>query len=364
MISKPYPCQFNFSAGPAMLPKEVMEKAKDEFLNWHDTGMSVLEMSHRGKEYMSIFKKTEENLRELFNIPNNYKILFLQGGAITQNFMVPMNLIQGEDASYIVSGYWSKRTFNDAQVFGNINLAASSESDNYLTAPKYEDWNFSPTDKYIHFCLNETIHGVEYFEDPNIENVPIVVDMSSTILSRQVDVAKYGVIYAGAQKNIGPSGLTLVIVRDDLIGYSQKETPTTFNWKIQSENDSMINTPSTYSIYMAGLVFNWLLDMGGLDVIEKKNIQKSKMLYDFIDNSEFYYNEINKSNRSRMNVPFRMIKDELTMKFVEDAELAGLYQIKGHRLVGGLRASIYNAMPIEGVEALINFMMDFELKNK
>ena len=357
------PCKYNFSAGPSMLPKEVMTIAHQEFLNWNKTGMTVLEMSHRGKEFMSIFKNVEKNLRDLFHVPNNYKILFLQGGAITQNFMVPMNLLGNKSASYVVSGYWSKRTYDDAQVFKNIKIAATSESNNYVKAPNQNEWVYSDDDSYIHFCQNETIHGVEYFDDPKI-NIPVVVDMSSTILSRQIDISKYGVIYAGAQKNIGPAGLTIVIVRDDLLGLNQKQTPTTHNWKIQAENDSMINTPTTYSIYMAGLVFEWLLKMGGLKVIEEKNKIKSKLLYEFIDQSNFYYNDIDPINRSRMNIPFRIINDDLTMKFVEEAENAGLYQLKGHRLVGGLRASIYNAMPIEGVEALINFMIEFETKFK
>lgn len=357
------PCKFNFSAGPSMLPSEVMKKASAEFLNWNKTGMSVMEMSHRGKEFTSIFRKTEQDLRKVFQVPKNYHILFLQGGAITQNFMVPMNLLNNGTASYVVSGYWSKRTYNDALAFQNINLAASSESEEYVSAPEFNDWNFSQNDSYVHFCQNETIHGVEYFNTPSID-VPLVVDMSSTILSRQVDISKYGVIYAGAQKNVGPSGLTILIVRDDLLDRSRIDTPTTYNWKIQSENDSMINTPTTYSIYMAGLVFEWLIGCGGLNEIEKLNIKKSKLLYDYIDNSNFYYNEIDNNYRSRMNVPFRIRDDELTMKFVEEAESAGLYQLKGHRLVGGLRASIYNAMPIEGIEELLNFMNDFEKNNK
>ena len=346
-----------------MLPYDVMKKASAEFVNWNHTGMSVMEMSHRGKEFMAIFRKTEQDLRKVFQIPKNYHILFLQGGAITQNFMVPMNLLNDMTASYIVSGYWSKRTYNDALAFGNINLAASSESENYLSPPEFSEWNFSKDDSYLHFCQNETIHGVEYFNTPSI-NIPLVADMSSTILSRQIDISKYGVIYAGSQKNIEPSGLTILIVRDDLLGRSRIDTPTTHNWKIQSENDSMINTPTTYSIYMAGLVFEWLIGLGGLEEIEKLNIKKSKLLYDYIDNSDFYYNEINNDYRSRMNVPFRIIDDELTMKFVVEAESAGLYQLKGHRLVGGLRASIYNAMPIKGIEELLNFMDDFKKNNK
>ncbi len=357
-------CKYNFSAGPALLPKAVMEKANSEFMNWNNTGMSVMEMSHRGKEFMSIFRNVESSFRKVFCVPENYKILFLQGGAITQNFMVPMNIKRDKQASYVVSGYWSKRSFNDAQCFSAVNLAASSEGKDFILAPKYSDWQYDKNDAYVHFCLNETIHGVEYFSDPEKIHVPVVADMSSTILSRKIDVSKYGVIYAGAQKNIGPSGLTLLIVRDDLIGHASASTPTTFNWQIQSENDSMINTPTTYSIYIAGLVFDWILDQGGLESMEKINIAKSQLLYSYIDDSDFYYNTIDKENRSRMNIPFRIINDEITMKFVEEAEAAGLYQLKGHRLVGGLRASLYNAMPIEGVEALLNFMDDFAQKNK
>ncbi|MEK9771110.1 MAG: 3-phosphoserine/phosphohydroxythreonine transaminase [Nitrosomonadales bacterium] len=357
-------CKYNFSAGPALLPKAVLEKANSEFMNWQNTGMSVMEMSHRGKEFMSIFRNVESSFRDVFSVPDNYKVLFLQGGAITQNFMVPMNLKKNNQASYVVSGYWSKRSFNDAQCFSGINLAASSESKDFVEAPKYSDWHYDQNDAYIHFCVNETIHGVEYFSDPEKINIPIIADMSSTILSRKIDVSKYGVIYAGAQKNIGPSGLTLLIVRDDLIGHAALTTPTTFNWQIQAENDSMINTPTTYSIYIAGLVFDWLQEQGGLEAMEQINIEKSELLYSYIDDSDFYYNDINKVNRSRMNIPFRILNDELTMKFVAEAEAAGLYQVKGHRLVGGLRASLYNAMPIEGVEALLNFMEDFAKKNK
>jgi len=356
-------CQYNFSAGPSMIPRAVLNQAQEELLDWHGTGMSVMEMSHRSKQYLPIVEEAEAGLRDLLGIPKNYKVLFLQGGAITQNFMVPMNLLANRSASYVASGYWSKRTYTDAQVFSNINMAASSESINYTQAPNMKSWNFSKQDAYVHFCLNETIHGVEYFEDPKIDEVPIVCDMSSNILSRGIDVSSYGVIYAGAQKNIGPAGLTLIIVRDDLLDFADKKTPTTLSWKIQSDNNSMINTPSTFSIYMAGLVFKWLKEKGGLKEVEKFNIKKASVLYDFIDQSDFYYNDIDISNRSRMNVPFRIKDDSLTMTFVAEAEKKGLYQLKGHRLVGGLRASIYNAMPIEGVNALIQFMKEFEKNN-
>ena len=353
-------CKFNFSAGPAILPKKVLLKAQSELLDWNGTGMSVMEMSHRGKEYAPILKKTELNLRKLLNLPDNYKVLFLQGGAVTQNFMVPMNLLNSKTASYVISGYWSKRTFNDAQPFSGINIAASSESINYIKAPEINTWNYKENDSYIHFCLNETVHGVEYFDDPNIKNIPIVCDMSSTILSRPIDVSNYGVIYAGAQKNIGPAGLTIVIVRDDLLNFADKKTPSTLNWKIQSENNSMINTPSSYGIYMAGLVFDWLLDYGGLKAIEKNNIKKSNYLYDFIDSTDFYINNIDKLNRSRMNVSFTIHNNELIPEFLIGAEKNGLFGLKGHRIIGGLRASIYNAMPFEGIVTLVDYMKEFE----
>jgi phosphoserine aminotransferase len=355
-------CRYNFSAGPAILPKEVLKQVQSELIDWHGTGMSVIEMSHRGKQYLPILDEAENDLRNIFSIPKNYKVLFLQGGAITQNFMVPMNLLAGRSASYVASGYWSKRTYNDAQPFENIHLAASSESIDFIKAPDASEWKYSSSDAYIHFCMNETIHGVEYFDVPESIKVPLVCDMSSNILSRPMDIDKFGVIYAGAQKNIGPAGLTLLIVREDLIDFADKKTPTTFNWKIQSDNKSMINTPSTFSIYVAGLVFKWIEKNGGLKMIEKKNIEKADYLYKYIDSSSFYYNNIDKNNRSRMNVPFRIHDDELTMKFVAEAEEQGLYQLKGHRLVGGLRASIYNAMPMEGVEALVEFMEIFEKK--
>jgi len=346
-----------------MLPKEVMLKAQHEFLNFNETGISVMEMSHRSKEYLPIVEKAEKNLRNLLNIPSNYKVLFLQGGAITQNFMVPMNLLSNRSASYVVSGYWSKRTYNDAQPFGTIKLAASSEPNNFKKVPSFGSWNFDNNDAYVHFCQNETVHGNEYFDTFKIPEVPLVCDMSSTILSRPVNIDDYGVIYAGAQKNIGPSGLTIVIVRDDLLSFADQKTPSTLNWKIQAENNSMINTPTTFSIYMAGLVFEWLLDLGGLKKIEELNIKKSNYLYNFIDADDFYINDIEIKNRSRMNVPFRMVNDDLTKKFVATAEEKGLYALKGHRVVGGLRASLYNAMPFDGVECLVEFMKDFKKNN-
>ena len=353
-------CTYNFSAGPAVLPKSVMLRAQAEMIDWHDSGMSVMEMSHRGKHYMSIIEKVESDFRSLFNVPKNYKVLFLQGGAIAQNSMVPLNLLNGKKANYVVSGYWSKRSYQDALPFGDMSIAASSESIGYTKAPDLKEWKIDSAASYIHFCSNETIHGVEYFDLPSVKTIPVVADMSSHILSRPVDVSQFGVIYAGAQKNIGPAGLTIVIVRDDLLEVASPLTPSVFNWKTQAENQSMINTPTTYSIYMAGLVFEWLIELGGLAAIEKQNIKKAELLYNYIDSSDFYSNPIDIKNRSRMNVPFRIQNEDLHASFVTGAENLGMIGLKGHRLVGGIRASIYNAMPIEGVQALVDYMKDFE----
>jgi len=353
-------CTYNFSAGPAVLPKSVMLRAQAEMIDWHDSGMSVMEMSHRGKHYMSIIEKVESDFRSLFNVPKNYKVLFLQGGAIAQNSMVPLNLLNGKKANYVVSGYWSKRSYQDALPFGDMSIAASSESSGYTKAPDLKEWKIDSSASYIHFCSNETIHGVEYFDLPSVKTIPVVADMSSHILSRPVDISQFGVIYAGAQKNIGPAGLTIVIVRDDLLEVASPLTPSVFNWKTQAENQSMINTPTTYSIYMAGLVFEWLIELGGLAAIEKQNIKKAELLYNYIDSSDFYSNPIDIKNRSRMNVPFRIQNEDLHTSFVTGAENLGMIGLKGHRLVGGIRASIYNAMPIEGVQALVDYMKDFE----
>ena len=353
-------CTYNFSAGPAVLPKSVMLRAQAEMIDWHDSGMSVMEMSHRGKHYMSIIEKVESDFRSLFNVPKNYKVLFLQGGAIAQNSMVPLNLLNRKKANYVVSGYWSKRSYQDALPFGDMSIAASSESIGYTKAPDLKEWKIDSSASYIHFCSNETIHGVEYFDLPSVKTIPVVADMSSHILSRPVDISQFGVIYAGAQKNIGPAGLTIVIVRDDFLEVASPLTPSVFNWKTQAENQSMINTPTTYSIYMAGLVFEWLIELGGLAAIEKQNIKKAELLYNYIDSSDFYSNPIDTKNRSRMNVPFRIQNEDLHASFVTGAENLGMIGLKGHRLVGGIRASIYNAMPIEGVQALVDYMKDFE----
>lgn len=351
---------FNFSAGPAVLPKPVLERAQAEMLDWHGSGMSVMEMSHRGKEFTSILEKTEADLRQLLAIPANYKVLFLQGGAIGENAIIPMNLLNGKSADYVITGSWSKRSVQDAKAYGQINIAASAEADGFTYVPAFSEWQLNQDAAYVHYCTNETINGVEFVEVPDTHGVPIVVDMSSHILSRPIDVSKYGVIYGGAQKNIGPAGLCLVIVREDLLDRASSLTPAVFHWKTQAENQSMINTPPTYSIYIAGLVFEWLLAQGGVEAIEKVNIAKANLLYDYLDQMDFYYNPIQPAYRSRMNIPFRLRDENLNDAFLKAADTRGLLQLKGHRSVGGMRASIYNAMPIEGVKALVEFMQEFE----
>lgn len=351
---------FNFSAGPAVLPKPVLERAQAEMLDWHGSGMSVMEMSHRGKEFTSILEKTEADLRQLLAIPANYKVLFLQGGAIGENAIIPMNLLNGKSADYVVTGSWSKRSVQDAKAYGQINIAASAEADGFTYVPDFSQWQLNPDAAYVHYCTNETINGVEFVDVPDTHGVPIVADMSSHILSRPIDVSKYGVIYGGAQKNIGPAGLCLVIVREDLLDRASSLTPAVFHWKTQAENQSMINTPPTYSIYIAGLVFEWLLAQGGVEAIEKINIAKANLLYDYLDQTDFYYNPIQTAFRSRMNIPFRLRDENLNETFLKATDARGLLQLKGHRSVGGMRASIYNAMPIEGVKALVEFMQEFE----
>lgn len=353
---------YNFSAGPAVLPKPVLARAQAEMLDWHGSGMSVMEMSHRGKEFIDILAKTEADLRTLMNIPSNYKVLFLQGGAIAENAMIPLNLLNGKSADYAVTGGWSKRSVEDASAYGNISVVTSTEADKYTYVPEFSSWKLNKDAAYLHICTNETMSGVEFLDLPNTHGVPIVADMSSHILSRAIDVSQYGVIYGGAQKNIGPAGLCIVIVREDLLGNASALTPAVFNWKTQAENQSMINTPPTYSIYIAGLVFEWLLAQGGVAAIEKVNIAKANLLYDYIDSTDFYVNHVTVKNRSRMNVPFFLKDESLNDAFLKGAEANGLLQLKGHRAVGGMRASIYNAMPIEGVQALVDYMKVFESK--
>ena len=357
---KPAARIFNFGAGPATMPVEVLEKAKWELVNWHEAGMSVMEMSHRGKEFVAIAAEAEADLRKLAAIPASYKVLFLQGGATMQFAAVPMNLLRGGKAiDFVNTGEWSKKAISEARKFADARVVASSEDRNFTYVPKQATWKRSKDAAYLHVCTNETIGGVEYHWTPDTGATPLVADMSSHILSRPIDVAKYGLIYAGAQKNIGPAGLVVVIVREDLVGKALPETPNVLDYKLQSAADSMLNTPPTFSVYLAGLTFKWLLERGGLAGIEQVNIRKAKLLYDYLDAQDFYANPVAKEDRSRMNVPFTLRDAALDGKFLAEAEARGLSQLKGHRSVGGMRASIYNAMPVEGVEALVDFMEEF-----
>jgi phosphoserine aminotransferase len=352
---------YNFSAGPAVLPREVLEQARDELVNWQGCGMSVMEMSHRGKEYMGIQAQAEADLRELMGIPANYKVLFLQGGASSQFAMVPMNLLRGKaSADYLNTGEWSKKAIKEAKKYGAVNVVASSEDRNFSYAPTQDAWKLDPNAAYVHYTPNETIGGVEIFWTPQTGDVPLVADMSSCILSRPMDVSKYGLIYAGAQKNIGPAGVTVVIVRDDLVGQTVAGTPTMFDYKTHADNESMYNTPPTYGIYIAGLVFKLLKAKGGLAAMEQTNRQKAALLYDYMDSTGFYNSPVAKENRSLMNVPFTLKDAALDEDFLKGAKARGLVQLKGHRSVGGMRASIYNAMPVEGVQALVDYMKEFE----
>lgn len=352
---------YNFSAGPAALPLEVLEQAQAEMLDWHDSGMSVMEMSHRGKDYMSIAAKAEADLRQLMNIPDNYKVLFLQGGASSQFAMVPINLFNGKkSADYLLTGQWSKKAVAEAKRFGNVNLVADTTDSKFTTVPDAASLKFDPEAAYVHYTPNETIVGVEFDYIPDTGDVPLVADMSSTILSREIDVSKFGVIYAGAQKNIGPAGLTIVIIREDLIGHANPAMPVMLDYKTHADNDSMYNTPPTYSWYLAGLVFARLVKLGGISAQEKINQRKAEKLYKAIDDSPFYSNPVDVHCRSWMNVPFILANADLDAAFLEQAATNGLTSLKGHRSVGGMRASIYNAMPEEGVDALIAFMQEFE----
>ena len=330
-------------------------------LDWHGSGMSVMEMSHRGKEFISIADKAQADLRALLSIPPSYKVLFLQGGAIGENAAVPMNLLRGRSvADYVNTGEWSKKSIKEAKKYCEVRVAASSEDRNFTYVPAQSAWKLGKDAAYVHVCTNETIGGVEYQWTPDTGEIPLVADMSSHILSRSVDVAKYGVIYGGAQKNAGQAGLTLVIVREDLLDRALPITPSVFHWKEQAESDSMLNTPATYAVYIAGLVFEWLLEQGGLAAIEKRNIAKANLLYECLDRSPFYLSPVRKEDRSRMNVPFKLRDEALDEAFLKGAKERGMIQLKGHRSVGGMRASIYNAMPIEGVQALVDYMKEFE----
>lgn len=352
---------FNFSAGPAVLPADVLAQVQAEMMDWHGSGMSVMEMSHRGKEFLQIAQEAETDLRALLNVPNQYKILFLQGGAHLQFSMIPLNLLRDKtQADYINTGIWSEKAIQEARKFCDVNVAASSEDKKFTYAPAQAEWKLNPDAAYVHYTSNETIGGVEMFWTPDTGDVPLVADMSSHILSRPIDVSRYGLIYAGAQKNIGPAGLTIVIVREDLIGHARLGTPTMMDYKIHADNDSMYNTPPTFAIYVAGLVFKWLKSNGGLAAMEQRNIEKANLLYDYLDQSSFYQSPVAVENRSRMNIPFTLTNPALDDAFLKQAQSHGLLQLKGHKLVGGMRASIYNAMPIAGVRALIDFMQTFE----
>jgi phosphoserine aminotransferase len=355
---------FNFSPGPAALPEPVLRRAAEEMLDWHGSGMSVMEMSHRGKEFISIAEQAESLLRELLAIPANYKVLFMQGGAIGENAIVPMNLLRGRTGiDFIDTGEWSKKSIKEAKKYAAVNVAASSAATGYDRVPPRDAWQLDANAAYVHICSNETIGGVEYHFTPDVGSVPLVADMSSSILSRPVDVSKYGLIYGGAQKNIGPAGLTIVIVRDDLLGQALSVTPSAFDFKTVADNESMYNTPPTYAIYIAGLVFQWLKDQGGLAAMAERNRVKAALLYDHLDTSVFFSNPVQHDCRSLMNVPFKLKNDALDGEFLKGAEACGMLQLKGHRSVGGMRASIYNAMPIEGVKALVDYMKEFEAQH-
>ncbi|WP_126227356.1 3-phosphoserine/phosphohydroxythreonine transaminase [Burkholderia ambifaria] len=353
---------FNFSAGPAALPEEVLRQAADEMLDWHGSGMSVMEMSHRGKEFMSIHEAALADLRELLDVPASHRILFLQGGGIAENAIVPMNLLGSrKTADFVVTGSWSQKSFNEAKKYGTPHLAASGKTaDGFTRAPARAEWQLSDDPAYVHLCTNETIDGVETFEIPDLGDIPLVADVSSHILSRPMEVAKYGVLFGGAQKNIGMAGVTVVIVREDLLDRALSICPSAFEWKTVAANNSLYNTPPTYAIYIAGLVFQWLKRQGGLEAIEARNTEKAKLLYDTIDASGFYLNKVEPAVRSRMNVPFFLADETRNEDFLAGAKARGLLQLKGHKSVGGMRASIYNAVPLEGVKALVEYMKDFE----
>ncbi|MCE2659240.1 MAG: 3-phosphoserine/phosphohydroxythreonine transaminase [Rubrivivax sp.] len=355
---------FNFSAGPAALPEPVLRQAASEMLDWHGSGMGVMEMSHRGKEFISIATEAEALLRELLAVPSNYKVLFMQGGAIAENALVPMNLLRGKaSADYIDTGEWSKKSIQEARKYCSVNVAASAKASGYTSIPPRSEWQLDPNAAYVHICSNETIGGVEYFFTPDVGDVPLVADMSSNILSRPLDVSRYGLIYAGAQKNIGPSGLTLVIVREDLLGQPHPLLPTAFDYKTVADNESMYNTPPTYAIYIAGLVFQWIKAQGGLAAMEQHNRHKAALLYNYLAQSSLYSCPVAPDCRSLMNVPFRLKDSALDDAFLKGAQQRGLVQLKGHRSVGGMRASIYNAMPLEGVQALVDYLREFEARH-
>ena len=362
---------FNFSAGPAALPEEVLQTAAAEMLDWHGSGMSVMEMSHRGKEFISIYEDAQATFRNLLAIPEQFKILFMQGGGLAENAIVPLNLSRGTSADFVVTGAWSEKSQKEARKYCNAGIAASNASEGYLHVPRPESWALRSGASYVHICTNETIHGIEFQSLPDLKalgcDAPLVIDFSSHVCSRPVDWSKVGLAFGGAQKNLGPAGLTVVVVREDLLGQALAVCPSAFNYRIVADNDSMFNTPPTYAIYIAGLTFQWLErqqedDAQGVAAMEKRNIAKSSLLYDAIDASALYVNRVDKSCRSRMNIPFMLRDESLNDAFLAGAKTHGLLQLKGHKSVGGMRASLYNAMPMAGVEALVSYMRDFEKK--
>ncbi|MGA8882053.1 MAG: 3-phosphoserine/phosphohydroxythreonine transaminase [Acinetobacter sp.] len=355
---------YNFCAGPAALPTAVLEKAQAEMLDWHGKGLSIMEMSHRSKDYVAVAEKAEADLRKLMNIPENYKVLFLQGGASLQFSAIPLNLLgKNSKADYIQTGIWSEKATKEAQRYGDINvIEAGTSIDGKLAITDQSAWNLSDDAAYVHYAENETIGGIQFAGIPETDK-PLVADLSSSILSAPLDVSKFGLIYAGAQKNIGPAGLTLVIIRDDLLDQAKAEIPSLLKYSAQAKNDSMVNTPATYAWYLSGLVFEWLLEQGGVEAIYKANLAKAELLYGYIDASDFYNNPIAKENRSIMNVPFTLANADLDKQFLKEAEENHLLNLAGHRSVGGMRASIYNAVPLEGVQALVSFMDDFAKRN-
>ena len=355
---------FNFSAGPAVMPEAVLQQAAYEMLDWHGSGMSVMEMSHRGKEFISIYEQAEADLRELLAVPAQFKILFMQGGGLAENAIVPLNLSQGGAMDFVLTGSWSQKSLKEAGKYGQARVAASAQDGGYTTLPAPSTWKIGAESRYVHICGNETIHGVEFHELPDLKalgcDAPLVVDFSSHVASRPVDWSRVDLAFGGAQKNLGPAGLTLVIVREDLIGHALPHCPSAFDYKLVADNQSMYNTPPTYSIYIAGLVFQWLKKNGGIAAMEQRNIAKAQLLYDFLDSSSLFENRVDKDCRSRMNVPFFLRDESRNEAFLAGAKAANLLQLKGHKSVGGMRASIYNAMPIEGVQALVAYMREFE----
>ena len=355
---------YNFSAGPSMLPEEVLKTAADEMLEYGTTGQSVMEMSHRSKEYGEIIKTAEQDLRDIMNIPDNYEVLFLQGGASTQFAMVPFNLMnKNHKADYIITGQWANKAYKEAARYGEARIVASSKDKTFSYIPKVKAEDFDKQADYVHICFNNTIYGTKYNYIPDTGDVPLVADISSCILSEPIDVSKFGVLYAGAQKNVAPAGVTIVIIRKDLIGNAMEITPTMLNYATHAENGSMFNTPPCYNIYIAGLVFKWIKKLGGLEEMKKRNEEKAKVLYDFLDSSKLFKGTVVKEDRSLMNVPFVTGNEELDAKFIAEAKNNGFVNIKGHRTVGGMRASIYNAMPLEGIKKLVEFMKKFEEEN-